>query len=85
MSAMMAGEHFLKDLVNYEAKGVPDGAGTDTKDGFDLVSGQASSAATLSPNSHAWTCQDMPSCHAIQHRNCRSGIATKDGFDLLIG
>ena len=37
MSAMTAGEHFLGDFVSYEAKGVPDRAGTDTKDGFDLV------------------------------------------------
>ena len=34
---MTAGEHFLQDFVNYEAKGVPDKAGTDTTDGFDLV------------------------------------------------
>ena len=37
VSAMTAGEHFLQDFVNYEAKGVPDKAGTDTTDGFDLV------------------------------------------------
>ena len=80
----MNGEQFLKDFVNYEAKGVPDGAGTDTKDGFDLVSGQASSAATLSPNLRARSCQDMLSCHAIQHRCCRAVTDPKDGFDLLI-
>ena len=37
MSAMTAGERFLGDFVSYEARGVPDRAGTDTKDGFDLV------------------------------------------------
>ena len=37
MSAMTAGEQFLEDFVSYEARGVPDKAGTDTKDGFDLV------------------------------------------------
>ena len=37
VAAMTAGEHFLQEFVNYEAKGVPDKAGTDTKDGFDLV------------------------------------------------
>ena len=35
---MTAGERFLQEFVNYEAKGVPDKAGTDTEDGFDLVS-----------------------------------------------
>lgn len=34
---MTAGEEFLGDFVSYEAKGVPDRAGTDTTDGFDLV------------------------------------------------
>ncbi len=38
MSSTTAGEQFLEDFVNYEAKGVPDRAGTDTDDGFDLVS-----------------------------------------------
>ena len=37
MSTMTAGEQFLQEFVNYEAKGVPDKAGTDTEDGFDLV------------------------------------------------
>lgn len=47
MSATTAGEQFLGDFVNYEAKGVPDRAGTDTDDGFDLVS------------SHQWTLKSI--------------------------
>jgi hypothetical protein len=37
ISTMGHGEEFLNRFVNYERKGVPSGAGTDTKDGFDLV------------------------------------------------
>ena len=48
VSTMTAGEHFLQEFVNYEAKGVPDKAGTDTEDGFDLVKLYITSSADIS-------------------------------------
>ena len=36
-SAMSRGEEYLQTFINHEQRGVPSRAGTDTKDGFDLV------------------------------------------------
>ena len=36
-STMSEGECYLQKFVNHERKGVPAGAGTDSKDGFDMV------------------------------------------------
>ena len=36
-SAMGRGEEYLQSFINHEQRGVPSRAGTDTKDGFDLV------------------------------------------------
>lgn len=73
MSTMTAGERFLGDFVNYEAKGVPDRAGTDTDDGFDLVrnflgisssiSSAVSSMCTWKGGSLALVCVDEVHCN----------------------
>lgn len=36
-SAIGQGEEYLQNFVNFERSGVPDGAGRDNKDGFDMV------------------------------------------------
>ena len=38
-STMSQGETYLQRFINHERKGVPAGAGTDSKDGFDMVRG----------------------------------------------
>ena len=65
-STMSEGESYLQKFINHERKGVPAGAGTDSKDGFDMVR----AAGTCMRSAAQWP---MRESDAVSSDTCMQG------------